>query len=160
MIRAIRIDDCDAIAAIEAQTFNTALDRGSLFTFMKMLAFCGFVDDANIPNTAYERNNLDMSSNLVGYLLATIILDEAEILSIAVSSDHQKRGRGAGLLGHFLAYIDTQDVKTALLEVAADNVSALTLYHRHGFTEFGRRPSYYKRSDGDCDAIMMRWLSD
>ena len=160
MIRAIRTDDCDAIAAMEAKTFDTAFDRRRLLTLMKMRAFCGFVDDANIPNTAYERNNLDMSSNLVGYLLATIILDEAEILSIAVSSDHQKRGRGAGLLGHFLAYIDTQDVKTALLEVAADNVSALTLYHRHGFAEFGRRPSYYKRSDGDCDAIMMRWLSD
>ena len=160
MIRAIRTDDCEAIAAIEAQTFNTALDRTRLLTFMKMWAFCGFVDDANIPNTAYERNNLDMSSNLVGYLLATIILDEAEILSIAVSSDHQNCGRGAGLLGYFLAYIDAQDVKTALLEVAADNVSALTLYHRHGFAEFGRRPSYYKRSDGDCDAIMMRWLSD
>ena len=160
MIRAIRTDDCDAIAAIETQTFNSALDRGSLLTFMKMPAFCGFVDDANIPNTAYEGNNLDMSSNLVGYLLATIILDEAEILSIAVVSDHQNCGRGAGLLGHFLAYIDAQDVKTALLEVAADNVSALTLYHRHGFAEFGRRPSYYKRSDGDCDAIMMRWLSD
>lgn len=160
MIRAIRTDDCDAIAAIEAQTFKTALDRGRLLTFLKMQAFCGFVDDANIPNTACKLNNLDMSNNLIGYLLGTIIVDEAEILSIAVSSDHQKCGRGAGLLGHFLAYIDAQDVKTALLEVAADNVSALTLYHRHGFAEFGRRPSYYKRSDGDCDAIMMRRLSD
>ena len=62
-------------------------------------------------------------------------------MSVAVSLDHQKCGRGAGLLGHFLAYIDAQDVKTALLEVAADNVSALTLYHRHGFAEFGRRLS-------------------
>ena len=160
MIRAIRIADCDAIAAIEAQTFNTALDRGRLLTFMKMQAFCGFVDDTNIPNTTDNQNNLDKPSNLAGYLLATIIVDEAEILSIAVSADHQKCGRGTGLLKHFLAYIVAQDVKTVLLEVAADNVSALTLYHRHGFAEFGRRPSYYKRSDGDCDAIMMRRLSD
>ena len=160
MIRAIRTDDCEAIAAIEAQTFNTALDCGCLLTFMKMRAFCGFVDDANIPNTWDKRNNKDMSSNLAGYLLATIIMDEAEILSIAVSADHQKCGFGRGLLGYFLAYIATQDVKTVLLEVAADNVSALTLYHRHGFAEFGRRPSYYKRSDGYCDAIMMRRLSD
>ena len=160
VIRAIQTADCDAIAAIEAQTFNTALDRGRLLTFMKMQAFCGFVDDANIPNTAYERNNLNMSSNLVGYLLATIIVDEAEILSIAVSADYQKCGRGEGLLDHFLAYIAVRDVKTVLLEVAADNVSALTLYHSYGFAEFERRPSYYKRSDGDCDAIMMRRLSD
>ena len=160
MIRAIRTDDCDAVAALEAETFNTALDQGRLLNFMTMRAFCGFVDDANIPNTIDKLNNRDVSGKLAGYLLATIILDEAEILSIAVSADHQKYGRGTGLLRHFLAYIVAQDVKTVFLEVAADNLSALTLYHRHGFAEFGRRPSYYKRSDGDCDAILMRRFSD
>jgi len=160
MIRAIRIDDCGAIAAIEAQTFNTALDRGCLLTFMKMRVFCGFVDDANISNTKSKLNNLSKPSNLVGYLLATIIVDEAEILSIAVGLDKQKCGRGAGLLKHFLAYIAAQEVKTVFLEVAADNVPALSLYYRHGFVEFGRRACYYRRSDGDCDAIMMRRLSD
>ncbi len=160
MIRPIRTDDCDAIAAIEAQTFNTAFDRGRLLTFMEKQAFCGFVDEVNVPNTKCKLNNLDMFKNLVGYLLATIISDEAEILSIAVRLDHQKCGRGARLLGYFLAFIAAQDVKTVLLEVAADNVSALTLYHRHGFVEFGRRRSYYKRSDGNCDAIMMRRFGD
>ena len=160
MIRAIRTDDCGEIAAIEAQTFDTALDRERLLIFMKMPAFCGFVDDANIPNVWHTKKKLDMSRNLVGYLLATIILGEAEILSIAICADHQKCGRGARLLKHFLAYTAAQDVRIVLLEVAADNVSALTLYHRHGFVEFGRRPSYYKRAGGDCDAIMMRRLSD
>ena len=160
MIRAIRTADCEAIAAIEEQTFNTALDRGQLLTFMKMPAFCGFVDETNILNSAHKLNNLDMLGNLAGYLLATITLDEAEILSIAVSADQQKSGRGAGLLGHFLAYVAARDVKIVFLEVAADNVSALTLYDRHGFAEIGRRPSYYKRSDGDCDAILMRRFID
>ena len=149
MIRAIRTADCDAIAAIEAQTFNTALDREQLLTFMQMRAFCGFVDDiniSNIPNTAVKQNNLDKPSDLTGYLLATIIVDEAEILAIAVSADYQRCGRGTGLLRHFLSHADAQNVKTVLLEVAADNLSALTLYHRNGFAEFGRRPSYYKRS--------------
>ena len=158
MIRAIQTADCDAIVAIESQTFNTALDRGRLLNFMKMPAFCGFVDDANIQNAADKQNNLDISTNLAGYLLATIILGEAEILSIAVSAGHQKCGRGAGLLAHFLAHIAAQDVKSVLLEVAADNLPALTLYHRHGFVEYGRRLSYYKRAGDNCDAIMMkRW---
>tara|TARA_B100001057_G_C22477694_1_gene805188 strand:+ start:128 stop:619 length:492 start_codon:yes stop_codon:yes gene_type:complete len=163
MIRTIRTEDCDAIAAIEAQTFKTALDRERLLNFMKMRAFCGFVDDANIPNipnTADELNIRDKSISLAGYLLATIVVDEAEILSLAVSADHQKCGRGARLLRHFLDYIAHQGVKSVLLEVAADNLSALTLYHRHGFAEFGRRLSYFKSSDGDFDAIMMRWWSD
>ena len=154
------MDDCDAIAAIEAQTFNTALDRGRLLNFMKMPAFCGFVDDASIPKTACKLNNLEMSKNFAGYLLATIIADEAEILSIAVTAHHRKCGCGAGLLGHFLAYIAGEGVTTVVLEVAADNVSALTLYHHHGFVEYGRRPSYYKSSNGDRDAIMMRRSSD
>ena len=163
MIRAIQTFDCDAIVAIESQTFNTALDRGRLLNFMKMRAFCGFVDDSNIPiasNAADKLNNIYQPINLAGYLLATIILDEAEILSFAVSKNHQKCGRGTGLLGHFLTHTAQKSVKSVLLEVAADNVSALTLYHRHGFAEFGRRPHYFKRSDGDCDAIMMRRLSD
>ena len=160
MIRAMQTDDCEAIAAIEAQTFNTALDRRRLLTLMTMRAFSGFVDDVNTLNTADKRNNKVMSRNLAGYLLATIIVDVAEILSIAVVADHQRCGRGAGLLEHFLAYIAVQEVKTVFLEVAADNMPALTLYHRHGFAEFGRRLSYYKRSDGNCDAIMMRRLSD
>ena len=163
MIRAIQTADCDAIIAIESQTFNTALDRGRLLNFMKMRAFCGFVDDANIPialNDADKLNNSYQPINLAGYLLATIILDEAEILSFAVSKNHQKCGRGKGLLGHFLTHTAQKSVKSVLLEVAADNVSALTLYHRHGFVEYGRRFSYYERAGDNCDAIMMRRLGD
>tara|TARA_B100000575_G_C22831205_1_gene487996 strand:- start:101 stop:592 length:492 start_codon:yes stop_codon:yes gene_type:complete len=163
MIRAIRDSDCDQIALIEAQTFNTALDRGNLLTFMDMNAFCGFVDEINIPknlNTKDKVSNLENAYTLVGYLLATIIVDEAEIFSIVVRSEHQKCGRGAGLLTHFLAHLAAENVKSVLLEVAADNVPALSLYNRHGFFEFGRRVSYYKRADGNCDAVMMRRLNN
>ena len=155
MIRKMRLADCDAIAVIEEQAFSTALDRGRLSALLNMTNFCGFVDDSNTSNTF---NKIYRPRELVGYLLAMMIVDEAEILSIAVSSDHQKCGRGSELLQYFLTYIATQGIKAALLEVAADNVPALSLYNRLGFTEFGRRTAYYKRSDGRCDAIMMRRL--
>ena len=93
---------------------------------------------------------------MAGYLLATTIVDEAEILSIVISKDYRKCGWGAALLEHFLAYIAAKDVKKVFLEVAADNLQALRLYHRQGFVEFGRRAAYYIRSDGHCDAILMR----
>lgn len=150
MIRAMRAADCDAIAAIEAQTFYTAFDRGYLLTLMEMPAFCGFVDDLDDPK------NPEKPNKLAGYLLATMISDEAEILSIAVNVDHQKCGRGSGLLGYFLSHLAARNVKTTFLEVAADNMSALMFYQRHGFAEFGRRLAYYKRVKGDCDAIMMK----
>ena len=74
MIRAIDIVDCDAIAAIEAQTFNTALNRGRLLDLLKIPVFCGFVYDLNIFNSQKK------FEGLAGYLLATTIVDEAEIL--------------------------------------------------------------------------------
>ena len=160
MIRAMRPADCEAIAAIEAQTFNTALDFDRLLTLMKKPVFCGFVDDLDDFDTPNHMNELGKLNNLAGYLLAMMIFDEAEIVSIAVSADHQKCGRGSRLLRHFLVHITEQDVKTILLEVAADNAPALTLYHNFGFAKFGRRTAYYKRSDGYCDAIMMKRTCD
>ena len=154
MIREMRLADCDAIAAIERQTFSTALECGCLSALLNKTNFCGFVNDSN---TLYKP---DGSSELVGYLLAMIIVDEAEILSIAVNSDYQKCGRGTELLTYFLSHIAALGLKAVLLEVAADNLPALSLYYRQGFTEFGRRTAYYKRSDGRCDAIMMRRLCD
>ena len=151
----MRISDLDAIATIEARTLSTAQSSGYLPAFLKNEALCGFVDDLNTPDFL---NILENPMGLAGYILALIIVDEAEILSIAVKTDYQKCGRGARLMEHFIAYATARGVKTVLLEVAADNLPALSLYKRHGFTEFGRRDAYYKRSDGRCDAIMMRRL--
>lgn len=150
MIRSIDTADCEAIAAIEAQTFSTALSRDRLLDFLKKSVFCGFVCDLDVPSSKQK------SEGLAGYLLAMTIVDEAEILSIAVIKDRQKYGRGTALLGCFLDYIEAKGVKNVVLEVASDNMPALRLYHRHGFMEFGRRNAYYNRVGGYCDAIMMK----
>jgi ribosomal-protein-alanine N-acetyltransferase len=47
------------------------------------------------------------------------------------------------------------EAKTVHLEVAADNIPALVLYHRLGFKEAGRRKDYYERADGSVDALRL-----
>ena len=157
MIRRITPADCDAIAALEARLFANALDQPRLMALQINPVFCGFVDlvpDQDQPQSTFAD---DLNSYLSGYLLATIIDDEAEILSIGVSPDRQRQGVGKRLLQRFFYYGASRNMAKAVLEVAEDNVPALGLYRDFGFAEFGRRKNYYKQGNQKIDAIMMKW---
>lgn len=88
-----------------------------------------------------------------GFLLARIIADEAELLTLAVSPAARRSGQGATLVGRFLADAAATGAKTAFLEVAADNLAALSLYRRTGWIEAGRRRNYYAPG---LDALVLR----
>jgi ribosomal-protein-alanine N-acetyltransferase len=151
MIRSMSSADCNQVAMIEAQAFGTILDQRHLLALLKNPVCFGFVDDLKRTDAAF-----DYTTILAGYLIANIIVDEAEILSIAVLSDYRNLGKGNDLLKYFNAFITKKNVKTIFLEVAADNKAALTLYRSQGFSECSRRWAYYKRFDSRCDAIKMK----
>ena len=157
MIRRITPADCDAIAALEARLFATALDQPRLMALQTNPVFCGFVDLAPYQDQLQSTLADDLNSYLSGYLLATIIDDEAEILSIGVTPDRQRQGVGKRLLQRFFDYGASRNMTKAVLEVAEDNVPALGLYRDFGFVEFGRRKGYYKQANWKIDAIMMKW---
>jgi ribosomal-protein-alanine N-acetyltransferase len=86
-----------------------------------------------------------------GFLIASIIPPEAEILTLCVDPDQRRKGKAALMLGQL-----AQEAEVIFLEVAADNSPALVLYAAHGFRETGRRKAYYTRPDGTkTDAITM-----
>jgi ribosomal protein S18 acetylase RimI-like enzyme len=157
MIRHIAPADCDAIAALEASLFATALDQARLMALQANPVFCGFVDlvpDQDQPKSIVANN---LGSYLGGYLLAMMIDDEAEILSIGVTPDRQMQGVGKRLLQHFFKHGASQNITRVVLEVAENNVPALGLYRDFGFVEFSRRQGYYKQGNRKIDAIMMKW---
>lgn len=81
----------------------------------------------------------------------------ARLYSIAVDPASRGLGLGRALLVDALDQAGKADRKCLRLEVRADNLVAIALYRREGFTEFGRHPKYY--ADG-CDAIRFeRWLA-
>ena len=157
MIRRITPADCDAIAALEARLFATAFDRARLMGLQSNPVFCGFVDLVPDQDQPQSISAGDLAPYLNGYLLATMIDGEAEILSIGVTPDRQRQGGGKRLLQHFFDYGASQNMAKAVLEVAEDNVPALGLYRDFGFAEFGRRKDYYKQGNQKIDAIMMKW---
>ncbi|MGB0411278.1 MAG: GNAT family N-acetyltransferase [Pikeienuella sp.] len=89
-----------------------------------------------------------------GFLLMRPVLDEAEVLTIAIDPMAQGRGYGRMLLVGGLAIVGARE---AFLEVAADNRAAIALYRSTGFEEIGRRKGYYERANGaSVDALTMR----
>ena len=84
-------------------------------------------------------------TSVLGFSLARCAGQEAEILTIVVDAARRGRGLGRLLLQTQLDALALQGVREVFLEVEADNVAALTLYKRLGFSQVGERKAYYAR---------------
>lgn len=92
---------------------------------------------------------------LQGFALLRQVLEEAELLTLAVAPSAQRQGIARNLLLSASAQMPTAD--HCILEVARDNIAARALYARLGFAEVGHRPRYYRAPDGTTtDALILR----
>ena len=92
---------------------------------------------------------------VIGFALGRVVLKEAELLLLAVRRDGRGRGIGQLLLDRFRLVATSRGADKLHLEVRAGN-AAVNLYKRAGFTEVGRRRSYYTGRDGQIyDALTL-----
>lgn len=84
-----------------------------------------------------------------GFALTRRVDDEAELLLLAVSPRHRRRGVGAALLRGVLAQAADVGVHLLHLEVRAGN-PAVHLYRGAGFTKVGDRRNYYRGNTGQA----------
>ena len=92
-------------------------------------------------------------NKIVGFAGIKIVLDEADIMNIAIKKDYRRQGIATLLLNHILNICGEKNIKTINLEVNEENFSAISLYQKFGFKECGRRKQYY---DNKYDAILMK----
>jgi ribosomal-protein-alanine N-acetyltransferase len=97
---------------------------------------------------------------VVGFGLARLVANEAELLLLAVSRESQCRGVGKKLLDRFEALAKTRGAARFHLEVREGN-HAVKLYEESGFCLVGRRRNYYTGQDGCCyDALTLAKAAD
>jgi [ribosomal protein S18]-alanine N-acetyltransferase len=84
----------------------------------------------------------------VGFALSRRVLNEAEILTIAIAPDGRGLGLSRPLLAHHLGELRLRGVRRVHLEVEEGHEPALRLYRGLGFEEVGRRSAYYAKPDG------------
>ncbi|HFQ14923.1 MAG TPA: GNAT family N-acetyltransferase [Rhodobacteraceae bacterium] len=91
-----------------------------------------------------------------GFALGQAVIDEAELLALAVAPAARRRGLGRRLLRDFERAARKAGAARAFLEVATDNLPAVALYRAAGWSESGRRPGYYPRTGAPaCDAVIL-----
>lgn len=91
----------------------------------------------------------------IGFSLFRTVAGEAELLLLAVSPQHQHRGVGRLLLEEFVERARSAGAHRVHLEVRDGN-PAVRMYLLAGFKSAGRRPNYYRGSDGrQFDAITL-----
>lgn len=88
----------------------------------------------------------------VGYICPTLVLDEGQILNVAVHPSFRGKGIGKLLVRSALEEFEKKGASVVLLEVRPSNTAALSLYRLLGFVATGRRSRYYENGE---DAILM-----
>lgn len=110
----------------------------------------GMLGDKNTWVTLVWQNDAP-----TGFALSRLILDEAELLLIAVRPAYRGEGIGKELLEQVCRTAAIKGAKRLHLEVRDGN-SAASLYEAHGFERIGRRKSYYSGGNGErFDAITL-----
>jgi len=89
------------------------------------------------------------------FLLGRVILDEAEILTLATAPAARRQGRARAALKAFLTAARARGATRAFLDVAEDNAPARALYAAAGFAEIARRAAYYTAPDGTRTAAIV-----
>ena len=128
--------DADILAAIHAGAFDHPWDAAAIANLLGQAGVFGIAAPG-------------------GFMLCRVVLDEAEILTLAVRPEARRQGlarrltRAAGDAARGLG------AERLFLEVAEDNVAARGLYADAGFVETGRRRAYYETAQGRTDALIL-----
>ena len=90
---------------------------------------------------------------LAAYCAFRVVVDEMELLSLAVRPEWRLQGLGTWLARLAFGMGGRAGARAAFLEVRAGNEPALRLYASLGLQETGRRARYYK--DPVEDAVVL-----
>jgi ribosomal-protein-alanine N-acetyltransferase len=132
------------IAALHARLFDPPWDADSIGRLIEHPAAAAFVAQVREPKA------------VAGFVIGQIAADQAEILSIGVAPEWQRRGIARQMVEGLIRAARRAEVERLFLEVAADNTAALRLYEGLGIVVAARRKGYYARPGGPpVDALVL-----
>ncbi|WP_455475968.1 ribosomal protein S18-alanine N-acetyltransferase [Bartonella sp. B17] len=141
----LQADDSDFLYQIHQQCFIPAWGKKAFDNFLKDRSIFG-----------YKVYLIDQPDNVLGFCLCRLILDEAEIITIAVLPHCRRQGIGRLLIDSVLHHLHRKCAIKLFLEVDETNLSALKLYQRFEFQKIAKRPAYYQSKNNRIDAIVMQ----
>lgn len=98
-----------------------------------------------------------INEKVIGFLNGSCVLDEAELMNIAVSQDYRRDGIAGTLIKAFEDRLAEKGINTVYLEVRESNLPAKKLYEKYGYKQNGLRKNYYRSPDENA-VLMMKKL--
>lgn len=104
---------------------------------------------------SYHSTVIEQQGQVVGFCILQPVLDEANLLLMAIHPNQQGKGLGYRLLDESIALLKNQPVQI-FLEVRESNQAAIALYEKSGFHQIDLRKNYYPSPNGGREhAIIM-----
>jgi [ribosomal protein S18]-alanine N-acetyltransferase len=116
-------------------------------------SYLAAIDPVSVPRRIALVAADNASGDVVGFAVAGVVAPEAELESIAIRLDEQRKGYGSKLLGCLVEELRAAAVNEFTLEVRASNRAGIAFYRGQGWHHSGLRPRYY--ADPEEDAILM-----
>lgn len=130
-----RSRDADTVAKLHAKSFFRGWPREDIAAYLM---------DSETPTLVA----CDAKRNVVGFAMLRLLGDDVELMTIAVDPRWRGKGVGRAIMKACFEDLMMSEGKRMVLEVAADNPSAIKLYNSLGFQKIGERQGYYARADG------------
>ncbi|WP_122901739.1 ribosomal protein S18-alanine N-acetyltransferase [Acinetobacter sp. B51(2017)] len=109
----------------------------------------------------YQSTVIEKNGQVVGFCILQPVLDEANLLLMAIDPSRQGQGLGFELLDQSMAMLSNQPLQI-FLEVRESNSAAIKLYEKADFHQIDLRKNYYPKPDGTREhaIIMVKSCSD
>jgi [ribosomal protein S18]-alanine N-acetyltransferase len=143
-IALMREDDLDRIVDIERRSNPHPWTREHFEDALRSGYLC---------LTARERDDI------VGFVISRVLVDDAELLLIAVRPEARRNGCATALLHTLVDRLRDVNKSPLHLEVRASNTGAIAFYEARGFARSGLRKNYYPNGvlgNQREDAVLMQ----
>ena len=144
-VRRILADEAEAVSVLEAVF---ALETECFSDPWSVNALSDMLENPLSHFLAAEKDG-----RIIGYISSRTVLDEGEILRVAVDEAERECGVGSALLAKLLA--DTPGIRIWNLEVREHSIPAIALYKKFGFLPLGKRKAYYRHPTEDAVLMQM-----
>lgn len=144
------------------------LDFGLLSKFASEISALGdsdfhgetslFIEDIISNKSDHKVFAVFRDEKAAGFLILSTVLDEAEILEVAVSENLRRNGIGSELMTEVFGWCEKNGIGQIFLEVRESNFPAINCYRKFGFVENGVRKDYY-RNPSENAVLMSKKVS-
>ncbi|RMF57218.1 MAG: ribosomal-protein-alanine N-acetyltransferase [Calditrichaeota bacterium] len=140
-IRPMRIGDLDQVLAIEEKSFSNPWKRDHFLYEIK-------------NNKLSESIVMEYNGQIIGYAICWHLFEEFHLANIAIAPEYRGLGLGEYLFDYTLSR--AQNEQYYVLEVRVNNLPALKLYQKKGFSILFTRKNYYP--DGEDAFVMVKHM--